>query len=160
MKLTEEQVKQLMNVDSLENLPIDKLPAFVSTIPMMDKETAMKCIEQFPDFRNYSIEIVRDLTGLYREALDKNNEAFKINAGGYTLVLNDLSRQLNREGEYTSREKLEIMDKEVTVADRLAEATKDNRHFLEKIVGTTGAITAAALAVGATFLGGGFFKRR
>ena len=47
---TENDVKKALAIDSFRNISKDKIMEFVSAIPNMDKEVAIKIIEQFPSY--------------------------------------------------------------------------------------------------------------
>lgn len=93
-KLTEEQVKERLNISSFRELKKEQLIEFMSTIPDMDKETALKCIEQFPDFKEYAGNIVERYYDLCKEAIQ--NDA-KSTIAAYTGILEDLRFMLQKE---------------------------------------------------------------
>ena len=159
MKLSEDQVKEMLHINNFRELRKDQIMEFVSSIPNMDKETAIHCIEQFPNFKEYSSVMVEQLTGLYKEALAQNHEATKLGVAGYALVLDDLHRLLDKD-VISPDERMYIMDKEVEVADKLAEFLNRNRHFLADVLTKAGAVVAGGLAIGATILGSNILKKR
>ena len=52
--LSADAVLERIGATSFRNISKDQLITFVSAIPEMDKEIAIKCIEQFPAFKEYS----------------------------------------------------------------------------------------------------------
>ena len=56
--LTADQVKQYLNITDFRHLSKDKLIEFVSAIPEMDKDVAIRIIEQFPEFTRCATSLV------------------------------------------------------------------------------------------------------
>lgn len=50
---SEDAVKKALAIDSWRNLSKDKLLRFVAMMPDMDKEVAVRTIEQFPQFKEF-----------------------------------------------------------------------------------------------------------
>ena len=59
-----EEVKNALNIESFRNLSKDKVMEFVSLIPNIDKDLAIKIVEQFPSYADYSQNIVKQLNML------------------------------------------------------------------------------------------------
>ena len=55
--LTAGQVKEYLSIPAFWHLTIGKPIEFVSVISDLNKEVAIKTIEQFPEFNGYSINI-------------------------------------------------------------------------------------------------------
>ena len=67
--LSEEEVKKQLGINDFRNINKKQIIEFVSSIPEMSKEVAIKCIEQFPDFMSNSVAIVEHLSSLCTEAI-------------------------------------------------------------------------------------------
>jgi len=135
------------------NLKTDQIIEFTSYISKMDKEVAVKCIEQFVNFKEQSIEIVKQLYALYDKAieLNKNNSDKSIDA--YQAVLDNLSKQL--ECDNISEEfKTKIIDTMVDVANKINDTVKENRWFLAQIIGINGILAALVFVISFGMLGG------
>lgn len=148
-KLTEEQVKERLNISSFRELKKEQLIEFMSTIPDMDKETALKCIEQFPDFKEYAGNIVERYYDLCKEAIQ--NDA-KSTIAAYTGILEDLRFMLQKEDISEDMQRF-IAEQMIIVGKEIAEAEKEKRKLAHEIVRIGGALGGFALAIGGTLLG-------
>lgn len=92
-----EEVKNALKIDSFRNLSKDKIMEFVSLIPNMDKEVAIKIIEQYPAFIKLSESIVAQLNKMCNTALEKNEESQRLTIQAYKQILDELSNQLRME---------------------------------------------------------------
>lgn len=95
--LSPDEVLERIGAESFRNVSKDKLIAFVSALPEMDKETAIKCIEQFPEFRNYANDIVGQLKDASFELLKSQKESQERTIVGYQKILDSLSKRLERQ---------------------------------------------------------------
>ena len=66
-----EQVKKALNIESFRNISKEKIMEFVSLIPNMDREIAIKIIEQYPVFAELSKSILSQLNKMCDIALEK-----------------------------------------------------------------------------------------
>ncbi len=141
--LSASEVKAMLNVTDFRSISKDKLVEFVSAIPDMDKEVAIKIIEQFPAFSEYAKCTVLHLYNMYDRLLQSNTESSGTVMAAYANTLDMLST-------IAAEEKLSIQDrrwfaeKAVEVADKMAAFDRENKGFLE-----------GAFKVGAYILGGG-----
>ncbi|HHF7008981.1 TPA: hypothetical protein ACPQXA_001020 [Streptococcus mutans] len=128
-----EEVKNALNIESFRNLSKDKVMEFISLIPNMDKDLAIKIVEQFPSYADYSQNIVKQLNMLCEKALDRND---------------------NGQKEETSvDERKYITEQMIATADKIAAKDTENKEFLEKIIKCGSYVALGALAIGATILG-------
>lgn len=70
---------------------------FVSLIPNMDKEAAIKIIEQYPAFAKLSKSMVAQLNKMCDTTLEKNEESQRLTIQAYKQILDELSNQLHME---------------------------------------------------------------
>lgn len=156
--LSEEAVKDKLQISDFRSISKEKLIEFVSAIPEMDTEVALKCIEQFPNFKEYSTNIVQSLYGVYEQALSSGRENDFATIDSYRQILDDLRFMLSKD-DLSESTKRYIIDKEIEVADKLAAYTKDSKNFLRDLLKYSGAVATGALSVGAALLGVKFFKK-
>lgn len=133
-----EEVKNALNIESFRNLSKDKVMEFVSLIPNMDKDLAIKIVEQFPSYADYSQNIVKQLNMLCEKALELNDNSQTEAIEAYRKVLD---------------ERKYITEKMIEVADKIATKDTENKEFLEKIIKYGGYVALGALAIGVTILG-------
>lgn len=157
--LSQEEVLKKVGLENFKNVPKDKLIAFVSALPEMDKETAIKCIEQFPEFRNYANEIVGQLKDVSVELLKTQKESQERTILGYQKVLDSLSKRLEQ-AQLSSQDEHYIIEKMIEVADKMAELQRGNEDFLKHIAHLVASIAGGALAIGGAILGVRFIGKK
>lgn len=67
--VTENEVKKALAIDSFRNMTKDKIMEFVSAIPNMDKEVAIKIIEQFPTYTESANNMLAQLNTMCNNAM-------------------------------------------------------------------------------------------
>lgn len=157
--LSPEAVLEKIGAESFRNVSKDKLIAFVSALPEMDKETAIKCIEQFPEFRNYANEIVGQLKDVSVELLKTQKESQERTIHGYQKVLDSLSKRLEQ-AQLSSQDEHYIIEKMIEVADKMAELQRGNEDFLKHIAHLVASVAGGALAIGGAILGVRFIGKK
>ncbi|MFA9467887.1 hypothetical protein [Streptococcus sp. E24BD] len=125
---------------------------FVSLIPSMDKELAIKIVEQFPDYAAYSQGIVAQLYKLCNNVMDKNDKTLSGTITAYQKILDELSILLQKEFISIDERKY-ITEKMIDIADKIAAKDTENKEFLEKMIQYGGYFAFGALVLGATILG-------
>ncbi|MCB4943710.1 hypothetical protein LGV92_06415 [Streptococcus mutans] len=147
-----EEVKNALNIESFRNLSKDKVMEFISLIPNMDKDLAIKIVEQFPSYADYSQNIVKQLNMLCEKALDRNDNGQKEAIEAYRKVLDELSVLLQKE-ETSVDERKYITEQMIATADKIAAKDTENKEFLEKIIKCGSYVALGVLVIGATILG-------
>lgn len=149
-----EGVKNALNIDSFRNLSKDKIMEFVSLIPNMDKEVAIKIIEQYPTFVKLSESIIGQLNKMCEVALEKNEESQKVVIEAYKQILDELSNQLHIKGKDLSKEECErIIEQMVEIADKISIKDTENKAFIDKLVKYSTGFAIVIIVFGAVILG-------
>jgi len=150
--LSETDVLNKIGATDFRSINKNQLIEFVTSIPEMDKEVAIKCIEQFPEFKEQSNTIIKELYKQYESVTDshKTGRAKAMNA--YQSILDDLSNELEK-SEITKEEKQELITTMIEVADRIAELQRDSDYFLEKVLHWGSGVAMFGIAAGAAILG-------
>ena len=126
---------------------------FVSLIPNMDKEVAIKIIEQYPAFAKLSESMVAQLNKMCDTALEKNEESQRLTIQAYKQILNELSNQLHME-DISKEEREKITKQMIEIADKISVKDTENKAFIDKIVKY-----GAGFAFGVLVLGVAILKR-
>lgn len=74
-KLSEDQVKEILNINNFRELSKDKIIKFAAMMPEMDKEVAMKMIDKFPEFKQFANEIMNTLEKEFKNSVESNNDS-------------------------------------------------------------------------------------
>ena len=147
-----EEVKNALKIDSFRNLSKDKIMEFVSLIPNMDKEVAIKIIEQYPAFAKLSESMVAPLNKMCDIALEKNEESQRLTIQAYKQILDELSNQLHME-DISKEEREKITKQMIEIADKISIKDTENKAFIDKIVKCGTGIAIVAFVLGAVILG-------
>lgn len=75
--VTENEVKKALAIDSFRNISKDKIMEFVSAIPNMDKDVAIKIIDQFPTYTESANNMLAQLNTMCNNAMKENGESQK-----------------------------------------------------------------------------------
>ena len=150
--VTENEVKEALAIESFRNMTKDKIMEFVSAIPNMDKEVAIKIIEQFPAYTESANNMLSQLNTMCNNAMKENGESQKEVIGTYKKILDDLGELLKKDTN-TAEERAQITKQMIEVADRISAKDTENKEFLSGITKYGGHIIVSALVLGAVILG-------
>jgi hypothetical protein len=154
-KLTDEEVKQKLGIVDFRHLKKEQIIDFVSCIPEMDKDVAMQCISQFPEFKSYAGEIVNGFYDLCNN-LVKEDSVEAVVACQQTL--DDLRFMLTKDNISEDMQRF-IIEKIVEIDNKLVELAKEKRGFKEHILHVAGGLAAFGMAIGGAILGIKFTKK-
>lgn len=147
--LTELEVKNKLGIDDFRSIKKDKLIEFVSNIPNMEKEVAIKCIEQFPNFKEYANTIVDHFYSLCDSAIKEDKKEDVVE---YQKLLDSLHKILE-EPEISEDERHFVIENMVIVAERLEIAVEKHNKFKENVLKIASLVGLCAIAVGSAILG-------
>lgn len=150
--ITEQQVKDALQIDSFRNLSKEKIMEFASLIPNMDKDVAISIINQFPAYAESSRKMLEQFKNVCDAALENNKDSQKDAILAYRKILDDLGGVLKKE-ELTPEERNRITEQMLEVADRISAKDTENKQFIDNLVKYGTQLTAGALLLGAVILG-------
>lgn len=148
----EDEVKKALAIDSFRNMSKDKIIEFVSAIPNMDKDVAIKIIDQFPAYTESANNMLAQLNTMCSNAMKENGESQKEAIEAYKKILDDLGELLKKD-TITAEERLQITEQMITVADRISAKDTENKDFLNGIIKYGVPIIGGTLVLGAAILG-------
>ena len=156
---TEQEVLDKLGAADFRSISKDQIMTFVSEIPNMDKEVAIKCLEQFPDFKDFSGEIVKNLYVLF-DNMAENHKKSKDDTIQYYGKLLDRLDELSKQPDLSVEDQRYFIEKSIEIADKIAELHLQHSDFLKKIIQTGGAVASIAIAavgsvIGVKFIGKG-----
>jgi hypothetical protein len=148
----EDDLRKSLGIDSWRNLSKDKLLAFVSEMPNMSKEVALKAIEQFPDFRSLVVDSLTQVQAQAAHAVDVNWKSQKKVHKALADYRKALERELDREN-LTTEDRFAILGLFQKAIDQ--ESAKDSEHkaFVFGIIGTVAKVAAVGLVAAVAVLG-------
>lgn len=150
--VSEEAVKDALGIDTFRNISKDKIMEFISAIPNMDKEVAIKIINQFPAYAETAMNMVSTLDTMCDKALKENSESQAESIIAYKKILSDLGEVLKKDS-ISPEERASIADRMITIADRIAAKDSENKEFLNDTLKRNMSLIGGALLLGAVILG-------
>ncbi len=150
--MTEEEVKKELGVQDFRSITKDKLMQFVSIIPKLDRELAIKIIEQFPSYADMATSMVGNLIDLCNNALENSKITEKEAIEAYKYCLETIRSEIESE-ELTPEEKEKYNKQMIDVADKISEIDVRNKKWLESVIKYGSSVLGVTLVVGAAILG-------
>jgi predicted unusual protein kinase regulating ubiquinone biosynthesis (AarF/ABC1/UbiB family) len=147
-----EDVKKALKINSFCDLSKDKIMEFVSAIPNMDKDVAIKIIEQFPTYAEAATTMLTQLNTMCDNVLRENGASQKEAIEAYKKILDDLGEILKKD-DISPEERTAITDRMVTIADKISLKDTENKEFLSNVIKYGSSIVGGALILGAIILG-------
>lgn len=149
---TEQEVLDKFGWKDFRNMNSKDLVKFVSSLPDMDREVAIKCIEQFPEFTKYGNKIVEILTKNYEHTVKVNKDLADEVIQAYKEILDSLKKEL-RKRNLTPEDRARITEEMVDIADRIAAIDQNHQHFHELIVKAASTVGMFAIAAAGALIG-------
>ena len=155
---TEQSVLNRIGAKNFRSISKEQIISFVTAIPEMDKEVAIKCVEQFPKFADSAVQMIQQLNNACDAIVQENGKKVDKTIDSYRLVLDTLSEQL-KEPKIRKKEKEKIIDSMIDVADKIADVNRENQSFLKHVLSTIAAAVGGVATLSAALLGVKFLKR-
>ena len=149
---TADQVKEYLNIPDFRHITRDKLIQFVSAIPDMDREVAIKTIEQFPEFSGCAKVMVAHYESMCDSILSENGDSVQSVMAGYKQTLGVLGTLASAD-DIDPADKRYFADKMVEVADKMAAFDTSNKEFLAGILKGFACFAGAVIVACAAVLG-------
>ncbi|MFC7980662.1 hypothetical protein [Streptomyces sp. NPDC057336] len=149
----EDQIKQALGIDSWRNLSKDKMVKFVAMMPDMDTEVALKIVEQFPEFKDFALNVMDAIKKSHESTLSANKQSQEYVHLAFQDLRETLKRELDR-GELTWEQRREILEKMQQAVREEALKDSENKSFLDGAFKKVVMVGGAAVALGVAFVGG------
>lgn len=150
--ISEQQIKEALNIDTFRNLSKDKIKEFVSLIPNMDNDVALSIINQFPSYSEMAQCMVHELSNTCDTALSKNAESQNAVLAAYRKVLDDFGEVFKR-NNISPEERESISLKMIDIANKIAAKDTENKGFLSWIVKNKDYVIGGVIILGGIILG-------
>ena len=152
---TDLDVKKALGIDSFRNLSKENVMKFAAMMPDMDREVALKIIEQFPEFKAFALDAVGVMEKMQENALASNSESQAHVHQALADVRAILKGQLD-DSELTWEQKKEILDLIMETARLESAKDSENKQFLKDVTKYAIGAVAGAIALGVVYVGGRF----
>lgn len=144
----EDKLKKALEIDTWKNLSRDKMIKFIAMMPDMDKELALKVVEQFPDFKRFVSDALDVIEKRHESTLSHNSQSQENFYQAMREIREILKRELEKDNLTWDQKKLEFAK------------DSENKRFLDSLFGRVTLVTAAGITVGAAVLGGKVLAQR
>lgn len=148
----EEELKRKMGIESWRNMSKDKFLTFVSELPNMSQEVAIKVVEQFPDFKSLVLESLGQVQAQATNTVTANWKSQKKVHKAFAEYRKLLNRELDREN-LSPQDRFTILELLKKAIDD--ESLKDSEHkaFALRTLGVVATTAVIIVAAGAAVLG-------
>lgn len=150
--ITEKKALKKLGIPDFRHMTKDKVVQFTSMIPKMDPEVAKAAIEQFPEFRGMTTDIVNACKEIVDRLFESNDCSQEQFYSACNSIINSLQKELEMP-DLSSIDRDRIEKKMIEVAKMIGEKDSENKRFHRKIATVFALFGAAALATGAAILG-------
>ncbi|WP_239276411.1 hypothetical protein [Microbacterium sp. ACRRU] len=150
---SEAEIKKALDIESWRNLSKDKMIRFAAMMPDMDREVALKIVEQFPAFKDFAMETVGVMERAQESALQNNKESQAQVHQAFQEIREILKGELAQE-DLPWEQRKQILELILETGNKEFAKDTENKDFLKQIMKGVGVVAVSALALGIVFVGG------
>lgn len=150
---SEAEIKKARDIESWRNLSKDKMIRFAAMMPDMDREVALKIVEQFPAFKDFAMETVGVMERAQESALQNNKESQAQVHQAFQEIREILKGELAQE-DLPWEQRKQILELILETGNKEFAKDTENKDFLKQIMKGVGVVAVSALALGIVFVGG------
>lgn len=150
--LTEKRVLNKLDIPDFRHMTKEKIIEFASMLPNMDPEVAKKALEQFPEFKNLAIEVVKQLQTLVEAGIKSNDSSQKAFYDACNETIETLKNEL-LEKDLSPEQEREVRENILYILNLMYDKDTENKAFLLKTVKTVGIVAAAVVLAASSLLG-------
>lgn len=150
--MSEKRVHKKLGIKDFRHMTKDKVVKFAGLLHKMDPEVAKKALDQFPEFKDYSIELVKQYKEILDRILEGNSFSQRAAVDACVKILDSLKMELEDE-HIDAEERSRIEDKMIQVAKMIHEKDSENKRFHIKVFGLVSGVCAVSIVALAAVLG-------
>lgn len=155
---SEIEVLDEIGAKDFRSIKKDQIIEFASSIHKMPKEVAIKCIEQFPEFRKSSNEMLATLKDVFKDVTDSNKNLVESEIATCNKILDHLGQELHKPF-LSAKTKKHIIEQMVEVAHIIDDARKSHTGLMNRIAHCAAAVGIAVVGVAGAIVGVNINKR-
>ena len=149
------EVKKALGIGSFRNLSRDNVMRFAAMMPDMEKEVALKIVEQFPEFKAFALDAVNVMQKVQENALAGNKESQAHVHQAWHEAREIHKGQLDDE-ELTWEQKKYLLDLIQETAREESAKDSENKKFLKEVTRDALLTIGGVVLLGVVALGGKF----
>lgn len=150
---SEAEVKKALDIESWRNLSKDRMIRFAAMMPDIDREVALKIVEQFPAFKEFAMETVGVMERAQASALQNNKESQAQVHQAFQEIREILKGELAQD-DLPWEQRKQLLELVLETGNKEFAKDTENKDFLKQIVKGVGVVAVSALALGIVFVGG------
>jgi hypothetical protein len=150
---TEQEVMHQLGIESWRNLSKDKMMRFAAMMPEMDTEVALKVIEQFPAFKEFALDTVKEIEKAHEGTVKANDKSQVHFYATLTDIREILKGELSND-ELTWEQRKWIIEQIQDQGKLAFQKDSENKKFLDTILGKVALVGVGVVALGLVFVGG------
>lgn len=150
--MTEDQVKEYLGIPDFRHASKDVLVKFVSAIPYINKDVAVKIIEQFPEFSMCAQSLVSHYSTVCEAMLQDNGRSEEAAMQGYQTTL-DALKELATMQDISIEDRHRFAETMVFVADRMAALDAENKRYHAEMARGLSLVIGIFFLLGSAILG-------
>ena len=130
--MTEAKVLNKLGIPNFRHMTKDKVVSFVSMLPQMDPDVAKRALEQFPNFAETGLAVVKCLKDTLETVISSNTESMTAYYAVCQEALASLEAELKREDLTDEGRKL-VIDGIMSILSAMSQKDSENKQFLHSI---------------------------
>lgn len=150
--LTEKQILKKMGIPDFRHVTKDKIISFASLLPKMDKEVAMKALEQFPCFASASLDMIKNYKTILEKTIETVADSNRQTIDVYLNLMGNYEEILHQE-KMSFDEQIYILNEMKDIAILIDKCENENKNTLRKIAGYGSVAIISVITILANVLG-------
>lgn len=130
--ISEKKVLKKLGISDFRHMTKDKIVKFASMLPKMDKEVALKALEQFPEYKDMSCQLADTYKQILSGILASNNKTVDASISACNKILDSMTKTLEKDN-LTPDVIKSTQENMIKVAELMKDIDKQNKGFLSKI---------------------------
>ncbi len=149
----EDDIKKALGIDTWRNLSRDNVTRFAAMLPDVDKEVALKIVEQLPEFTSFALEAINVMQKAHESAHADNKQSMAQVHEAFREIREILRGQLEVEDLPWEQRKY-ILDLLMDTGKLEYAKDTENKQFVREMYSIMGAAVGGALLLAVVFVGG------
>lgn len=150
--LNEKKVLKKLDIPDFRHMTKDKIVEFASMLPRMDPEVAKKALEQFPEFKDMAIEVVKNLQLTYEQGVKSADHSQDQFYAACNRVIDDLNNYRSK-NDLSEEQEREIRNDVLRIVEFMAEKDSEHKAFILSTVKTVCASAVVIVLAASSLLG-------
>lgn len=150
--MSEKALLRQLDIPDFRHMTKEKVRIFASSLPYMDREVALKALEQFPDFAKLANELVSNLSKMVQTAFSQNASSTQALQQSCNDTLAYCRERLSQP-DIPQEERIRLERMMLDVIDMMRQIDADNKRFLSNLVAGAGMLCMGVAAFAGAALG-------